>query len=374
MSSCSKLRGLHRVGQRAGTLGPQCRVPPRALRAVGSSGVLSDRSAVGVLVDPHARGSPASKRRRGPAGRAQSSTRRSRAGHRSVSGRRRASWLTTWGSSGPSTASAVAHAAGRAGQVDDQRAPGDPGQPAGQHRRRHAVVRAVRADRLGDARAASRSSTARVTSGVRSVGESPVPPVVRTTSYADVHRRAQHRLELGVVVGHAPAGPSTSKPSSPQPLGEHRPAAVLVDAGRARLDAVTTSALTGVDRERRGHRVHSPLLPAGLRSSSRTSVIAAPRVDRLHHVDHASARRRRPQVSASISTPVRSAVRAVAVISTASSVTSRSTVDAVQRDRVAQRHQVRRPLGRLDAGDPGDGERVALGHARRRAAGRRPPG
>ena len=62
------------------------------------------------------------------------------------------SWLTTCGSSGPSTASAVAHAAGRAGQVDDQRAAGRAGQPAGQHRRRHAVLGAVPADRLGDAR------------------------------------------------------------------------------------------------------------------------------------------------------------------------------------------------------------------------------
>ena len=46
--------------------------------------------------------------------------------------------------------------------------------------------------------------------------------------------------------------------------------------------------------------------------------------------------------------------------------------DAVQADRVAQRDQVRRALRALDRGDPGDGQRVALGHgpvAQRRDGG-----
>ena len=47
----------------------------------------------------------------------------------------------------------VAHPAGRAGQVHDQRAPGQPGQAAGQRRGRDALAGAVRAQRLGDARA-----------------------------------------------------------------------------------------------------------------------------------------------------------------------------------------------------------------------------
>ena len=68
-------------------------------------------------------------------------------------------------------------------------------------------------------------------------------------------------------------------------------------------------------------------------------------------------------VSASISTPVRSVVRTVAVISTASSATVEVDGDAGDRERVAQRDQRRRLLGAHDPGEPGDGERVALGHA-----------
>ena len=67
-------------------------------------------------------------------------------------------------------------------------------------------------------------------------------------------------------------------------------------------------------------------------------------------------------VSASISTPVRSAVRTVAVIATPSSSTTRSTVDPVDRDRVAQRDEVGGALGGLDSGDPRDRERIPLRH------------
>jgi hypothetical protein len=70
------------------------------------------------------------------------------------------------------------------------------------------------------------------------------------------------------------------------------------------------------------------------------------------------------EVSASISTPVRSAVRAVAVISTPSSVTSMSTVTPCSAIgwHSGTRSGVRLAPG--DAGDPGDGDGVALGHAR----------
>ena len=69
------------------------------------------------------------------------------------------------------------------------------------------------------------------------------------------------------------------------------------------------------------------------------------------------------QVSASISTPVRSAVRTVAAIATWSSCTCEVDGDPVDRDRVAQRDEVGRALGRLDAGDARDGQGVTLGHA-----------
>ena len=67
-------------------------------------------------------------------------------------------------------------------------------------------------------------------------------------------------------------------------------------------------------------------------------------------------------VSASISTPVRSAVRTVASIATPSSSIDQVDDGAVHADDVRERQQVGRALGGLDAGDPRDGEHVALGH------------
>ena len=69
------------------------------------------------------------------------------------------------------------------------------------------------------------------------------------------------------------------------------------------------------------------------------------------------------QVSASISTPVRSAVRTVAVIDTLSGVQLQLHRHAVDGDRMAQRDQVRSALGGGDPGDPGHRQRIALGQA-----------
>ena len=68
-------------------------------------------------------------------------------------------------------------------------------------------------------------------------------------------------------------------------------------------------------------------------------------------------------VSASISTPVRSVVRTVAVMSTDVVGDGEVDGDAGDRERVAQRDQRRGLLGAHDPGEPGDRERVALGHA-----------
>ena len=67
-------------------------------------------------------------------------------------------------------------------------------------------------------------------------------------------------------------------------------------------------------------------------------------------------------VSASISTPVRPSVSAVTSIRIAGAGVVERELDrhAGQRQRMAQRDQVRRALGRLDRGDPRDPEHVAL--------------
>ena len=67
-------------------------------------------------------------------------------------------------------------------------------------------------------------------------------------------------------------------------------------------------------------------------------------------------------VSASISTPVRSVVRTVAVMSTDASVTVRSTVTPEIASGWHSGISGGRLLGAHDPGQPGHGERVALGH------------
>ena len=122
--------------------------PAASLRAVGGSGVLLP-FAVGVLVDPHPEDLPVERRQACGSGR--SST--------VFSGRpiaqsamvATAELTDDVGEQRTEHGERVADAAGRAGQVDDQRARGGPGEPAGEHRRRHAVLRAVAADGLGDA-------------------------------------------------------------------------------------------------------------------------------------------------------------------------------------------------------------------------------
>ena len=127
------------------------------------------------------------------------------------------SWLTTWGSSGPSTASAVAHAAGRAGQVDDQRAAGGArpgrgraptsGTPFSAPYRRTAsampgrLALEHRAGRLGGDVGGGEPGAAG--------GEDDVE--------AHVHRRAQHRRPARSTSSGSTCGPSTSNPSARSP-------------------------------------------------------------------------------------------------------------------------------------------------------------
>src|SRR3954466_8340983 len=214
---------------------------------------------------------------------------------------------------------AVPDPAGRAGQVHDQRATRRPGHTAGEHRRRH-VLRAEPADRLGDPGCLPLQhgpGGLRRDVGGRQAG----PPGGEDDVASGVHRRAPHGGELPDVVG-ADVRPLHGEAELAQPFGEHLPAAVLVDAGGGPVRGGDDDG-AGVRRQP-AHRTHSPVFPP-LLASSRTSVIVA-RGSTAFTMSIIARPATATDVRASISTPVRSAVRAVAVISTASSVTSIATV------------------------------------------------
>ena len=76
----------------------------------------------------------------------------------------------------------------------------------------------------------SKSSSARVSSGVRSVGVSPVPPVVSTTR-APSATAAEMAAPDRVAVGYDDRG-ADREPQRPQEVDEQRPGRVVVHAGR----------------------------------------------------------------------------------------------------------------------------------------------
>ena len=126
---------------------------------------------------------------------------------------------------------AVPAAAGRAGQVDDQRAARPaPARPRESDRRRHPG--ATPYARIASASpGTSRSSTRGSPRACGRSGDSPVPPVVSTTSYAVVHGLRAARCSTGSPSGTT-TGPVDVEPQRAQPLDEHRPAAVGVHPGR----------------------------------------------------------------------------------------------------------------------------------------------
>ena len=143
---------------------------------------------------------------------------------------------------------------------------------------------AVGPDRLGDARAPRGRAAARVTSGVRSVGVRPVPPVVITTRAPPATAS-----RIAAPTGPRRARPRGRSPRSPRSLErrhDQRAGGVLVDPGRGPV---------GRRDDGRPHdprlRDQSPLLPPVL-DSTRTSVITARLVDGLDHVDDGERRDR----------------------------------------------------------------------------------
>src|SRR5262245_17938067 len=170
----------------------------------------------------------------------------------------------------------------------------------------------------------SYDSTARVRSGVWSVGLTPVPPVVTTASAPDSTASRSAR-STGSPSGTTSGSP-TSKPHSRKASTINGPPVSAYTPAAARLDAVTTTARGRAPPGVMGQPVldQSPLLPPDLRSI-RMSVIDAPLSTALI-MSYTVSAATETAVRASISTPVRSVVRTVAAIATASSSTSNSTV------------------------------------------------
>src|SRR6266487_4554928 len=214
---------------------------------------------------------------------------------------------------GPQDRHAVPNAPGGAGQIDDQRRPGESGQPAGQHRRRYPRAHTRRADRLGDAGyfpVDDEPGHLRGDVAGRQAGPSGGDDDV----VAGRHRVAERDFDGRPVGYHDRAVRFAARVAKQR--GEHRAGGVGIDPGRGPVG--------DGNRQRADHgRVQLPVLPPVF-SSTMTSVITAAGSIALIMSISASA----PTVtavSASISTPVRSAVRVVTSISTLSSATDKST-------------------------------------------------
>ena len=264
------------------------------------------------------------------------------------------------------------------GRLTTSVAPGHPGQATRQRRGRDALADRRRRGSprrcpgprgrapAGSSRASGRSAS------------SPVPPVVTTTSRrrrstarrqrlrAPAHRRARPRLSdlaearlLSRALRRS-AGPWCPRRPRPPPgwrPTDHVCAVPSPSQSRSRLepgsDGPVAAAATGLARapDVADHR--------GL-------------VDGLDHVDR---RRGRPPTPRSAPPSRRRCgrpSRTVAVISTASSATSRSTSTPLSANGMAQRDQVGCALGGHDPGDPGHPERVTLRHALAAEQARRP--
>ena len=145
------------------------------------------------------------------------------------------------------------------GEVDHEARPDDPGQPARQGGGRHALARRRTPGSPRRCPGTSRSSSGRVTSGVRSVGVRPVPPVVSTT-------RAPPSTAAAIA---APTG-SPSGTTTGSPTGEAEPGQeARRSAGRwCRRTPRPRRGWRPRPRPRaltRSSRAQSPRLAAGLR-------------------------------------------------------------------------------------------------------------
>src|SRR5271169_23199 len=213
----------------------------------------------------------------------------------------------------------VADTAAGAGQVHDQGTARHPGHATGQNGGRHSGRGPGGAQRLGDPRDLPLHHPLGHLRGEVARGE-PGPAGGDDDVVARGQRVAQRRLDRLAIRDDQRAVDRAARRA--QRLGEHGAGLVRVHARRRPV--------RHRDRERPDHgsvlsgRRHGPVFPPSFHST-RTSVITA--AGSMAFTMSISARAATDtEVSASISTPVRSAVRVMAVMSTPSSVTARSTV------------------------------------------------
>ena len=253
--------------------------------------------------------------------------------------------------------------------------PGDPGEPARQRRGGHPWAAPYGADGLGDARHRPVDhACGRLGGHVR--GREPRAAGGQDDVVPGGDRVAQGRLD-GVAVRHHHAA---RRPRSPSRRAPRR--------ASGRRGPRRPPRRPGWRRSRRGHasrraplihgrQLRGPDLARRSSPSTRTSVIVVSLSTALTMSTSASAATA-TQVRASISTPVRSAVRTVAMMSTPSSATARSTVTACTATGCTSGTRSGRPLRRLDArrAGPPRGRRpwapLRRAAARRRAASRAP--
>src|SRR5690242_4263497 len=131
----------------------------------------------------------------------------------------------------------------------------------------------------------SASRSGRVTSGVRSVGVRPVPPVVSTTR-APPTTSAETASPTGSPSGTT-NGSAQVKPSEVRKATRRGPVAAAYTPAAARLEATTTAARMLIA----GSSVEVSRLPTGLRQHAYVGD-HRPLVDRLDHVDHGEPRDR----------------------------------------------------------------------------------
>ena len=261
-------------------------------------------------------------------------------------------------SSGSEHGQAVLHPAARAGQVDDERRRRRCRPARGRARRSAPPRRRRRRGSPRRCRAPRGRAAAAVTSGVRSVGVRPVPPVVSTTRAPRATAARERLADRRRRRGRRPARrPRTQRRAAPRrSAGRSCPRTPRPPRGWTATTTAAAAAPHGVIARA------SRRAAAGLLLDPHVGDHGA-LVDRLDHVDHGERRRRRPRSAP----PSRRRCGRRCAPSPDLDRRRRRRRGRPSTAGIAigwhERDQLGGPLGRHDAGDPGDRERVALGHA-----------
>src|SRR5919202_902995 len=197
-----------------------------------------------------------------------------------------------------------------------------------------------------------RSSTRAVTSGVASVGDRPVPPVVSTTSSPSATPCRSAR-STGSPSGTT-TGPSTAKPIARRPSTSTGPPRSSYTPAAARFEAVTTSARSSLTSP-------VPRPSAALRGDPHVRD-RRQLVDGLDHVDERERGDRHARQGLHLDAGAVGGPHGGGDVDAVVGDLQRDR-HGVHRDGGGEWHEVRRPLRRLDAGEPRHRQRVALGDA-----------